>query len=69
MHGEVGIGRYGPVRCAASACDEDSQLAVLIKRDNETIDDLFERQTARLQLFTESASKKFSRVILMVGNT
>jgi hypothetical protein len=44
--GEVTIGRYDPVRCAASACDEDSQLAVLVKRDIETIDDLIERLDA-----------------------
>jgi len=44
--GEVTIGICGPVRCAATACDEGSQLAVLVKRDNETIDDLLERLDA-----------------------
>ncbi len=41
--GQVSIGRHGPVRCAAIACDESSQLAALVKRNSETIEDLLAR--------------------------
>ena len=41
--GEISIGKIGPIQCGAVACDEDSQLAALVKRDNENLFDLLQR--------------------------
>lgn len=47
--GEVSIGRIGPVRCAAVACDEDSQLAALAKQPDESFSGLLARLDAAIQ--------------------
>lgn len=39
-HGDITLGRIGPISCAATACDEDAQLAMLIRRDGESLTDL-----------------------------
>lgn len=41
--GRISIGKAGPVLCAALACDEDSQLAALVKGENESLMDLLKR--------------------------
>ncbi len=42
-NGDISIGRVGPVRCAATAADEDQQLAALVRRPDETLFQLLER--------------------------
>ncbi|WP_288370949.1 hypothetical protein [uncultured Marinobacter sp.] len=41
--GEVTIGRTGPVRCAATASDEDQCLAMLVRQPEESLGDLLTR--------------------------
>ncbi len=41
--GDITIGRVGPIRCAATACDEDQSLAMLVRRDGETLKQLMMR--------------------------
>lgn len=41
--GEISIGKIGPVRCAATACDADQCLAMLVRRDGETLLELLAR--------------------------
>lgn len=41
--GEISIGKIGPIQCAAVACDEDSQIAALVKREDENLFDLLQR--------------------------
>lgn len=42
-NGDISIGRIGPIRCAATAADEDQQLAALVRRPNESVIHLLER--------------------------
>lgn len=42
-YGDITLGRVGPVKCAAIACDEDQQLAMLVRRDGETLAQLLVR--------------------------
>jgi len=42
-NGDVTIGRIGPIRCAAVAADEDRQLAALVRRPRESLQDLLAR--------------------------
>jgi hypothetical protein len=46
--GEITIGRIGPIHCAATACDEHQQLAMLVRRPSESIEDLLRRLEAAL---------------------
>jgi hypothetical protein len=41
--GEVTIGRIGPVRCGATAADEDQSLAMLVRRSGESLEELLDR--------------------------
>tara|TARA_B100000929_G_scaffold252198_1_gene212518 strand:+ start:111 stop:335 length:225 start_codon:yes stop_codon:yes gene_type:complete len=41
--GEITIGRAGPVRCAATASDEDQCLAMLVRQPEESFGDLLAR--------------------------
>jgi hypothetical protein len=41
--GEITIGRLGPVRCAAVACDRDQQFAALVLRPGESLEALLKR--------------------------
>lgn len=41
--GEVTIGKIGPVRCGATAADEDQSLAMLARRPGESLEELLER--------------------------
>ena len=40
--GEVTIGRIGPVRCGATAADEDQSLAMLARRPGESLEELLD---------------------------
>jgi len=42
-NGEVTIGEVGPVACAATACTENQALALLVRRDDETLKQLLMR--------------------------
>jgi hypothetical protein len=41
--GEVTIGKIGPIRCAATAADEDQSLAMLARRPGESLEELLDR--------------------------
>ena len=47
-NGQITIGRAGPVPCAAIACDEDQQIAVLVRRPKESLDSLLLRLDAAI---------------------
>ena len=42
-HGEVTVGRIGPIPCAATAADEDLTYAMLLRRPSESLLQLLER--------------------------
>ena len=42
-NGDITIGRIGPVRCAAVAADGDQQLAMLVRRPKESLEELLAR--------------------------
>ena len=50
-NGEITIGRIGPIHCAATAADDDQSLAMLVRRDGETLEQLL----IRLDLAIEKA--------------
>ena len=47
-NGDISIGRVGPVQCAATAADEDQQLATLVRRPHESLVHLLERLDAAI---------------------
>lgn len=47
--GEITIGRVGPVRCGATACDEADCLAMLVRRPNESFEDLLARLDSAIE--------------------
>ena len=48
-NGDVTIGRIGPIRCAAIGADGDQQLAALVRRPRESLDELLSRLDATLE--------------------
>ena len=42
-NGDITIGRIGPVRCAAVAGDGEQQLAMLVRRPRESLEELLDR--------------------------
>ena len=42
-NGEITIGGIGPIHCAATAADDDQSLAMLVRRDGETLKQLLVR--------------------------
>jgi len=42
-NGDITIGAVGPVRCAATAADEDQCLAMLVRRPGESLSELLQR--------------------------
>ena len=50
-NGNITIGRIGPIHCAATAADDDQSLAMLVRRDGETLEQLL----IRLDLAIEKA--------------
>jgi len=47
-NGDVTLGRVGPIRCAAIACDEDQQLAALVRDKRESFEALLIRLDAAI---------------------
>ncbi len=41
--GDITIGRVGPIACAATAADEHHSLAMLVRREGETLEQLLMR--------------------------
>ena len=53
-NGEITIGQVGPVACAAAAANEHQSLAILVRRDGETLEQLLLRlETAIDKAFEE----------------
>lgn len=48
-NGEITIGKVGPVRCGATACDEAECLAMLARRPNESLKDLLVRLDSAIE--------------------
>jgi hypothetical protein len=40
--GEVTIGIIGPIRCGATAADEDQSFAMLVRRSGESLEELLD---------------------------
>jgi len=47
-NGDITIGTIGPIRCAATAADEDQCLAMLVRRPGESLTDLLQRLDAAI---------------------
>jgi len=41
--GDITIGRVGSIPCAATACDEHQSLAMLVRREGETLEQFLMR--------------------------
>lgn len=48
-NGDITIGRIGPIPCAAVASDNDQQLAALVRRPRESLQDLLARLDAAIE--------------------
>ncbi|MDZ7768569.1 MAG: hypothetical protein U5K38_05625 [Woeseiaceae bacterium] len=51
--GEITIGRVGPVHCAATASYEHDALAMLVRRDDETLEQLLIRLDRAIEMAQE----------------
>jgi len=60
-NGDIEIGRVGPIRCAATAANEDQQLAALVRRPNETFVQLLERLDGAIGKALEDAECRFRK--------
>ncbi|MCL4760454.1 MAG: hypothetical protein KJ018_01465 [Burkholderiales bacterium] len=47
-NGDITIGRVGPIRCVATAADEDQCLAMLQRRPDESLLELLQRLDAAI---------------------
>jgi hypothetical protein len=47
-NGDITIGAVGPIRCAATAADQDQCLAMLVRRPGESLVDLLQRLDAAI---------------------
>ena len=47
--GDVTIGRVGPIACAATAANEHHSLAMLVRREGETLEELLMRLEAAIE--------------------
>lgn len=47
--GDVTIGRVGPIACAATAANEHHSLAMLVRREDETLEQLLMRLEAAIE--------------------
>ena len=52
-NGEITIGAVGPVACAATAVDEVKNLAMLVRRDGETLEQLLLRLDRAIDMTIE----------------
>ncbi|MCC7123182.1 MAG: hypothetical protein IT493_16645 [Gammaproteobacteria bacterium] len=48
-HGQISVGRIGPINCAAVASDDNAMQAALQRRDGESLADLLQRLDAALK--------------------
>ncbi len=48
-NGDITIGQVGPVACAATAANEHQSLAMLVRRDDETLEQLLMRLETALE--------------------
>ncbi|MDT4867402.1 hypothetical protein D3C84_368750 [compost metagenome] len=48
-NGDISIGTTGPVRCAATASDQDQCLAMLVRREGESFMELLHRLDAAIE--------------------
>jgi hypothetical protein len=48
--GQISVGSIGPISCAAIASDEHNMLAALMRRPDETLQQLLERLDRAVQL-------------------
>jgi hypothetical protein len=48
-HGDITLGRVGPVRCAAVAADGGQMLAALVRRPRESLEELLTRLDEALE--------------------
>jgi hypothetical protein len=51
--GQISVGSIGPIPCAAVASDENTMLAALMRRPDETLQQLLERLDRAVQLALE----------------
>ena len=51
--GDVTIGRVGPIACAATAANEHHSLAMLVRREGETLEQLLMRLEAAIEKAVE----------------
>ncbi len=51
--GEITIGEVGPFPCAATATDECQALAMLVRRDDETLEQLLIRLETAIEMAIE----------------
>ena len=51
--GQISIGTIGPISCAAVASDQHTMLAALVRRPDETLQQLLERLDRAVQLALE----------------
>ena len=54
--GEITIGRVGPIRCGATACDEAECLVMLVRRSDESFEELLERLDAAIEDAVENGN-------------
>jgi hypothetical protein len=52
-HGDITLGRMGPIDCAATAADEDICYAMLVRRQGETLLELLQRLDHSIELASE----------------
>jgi hypothetical protein len=52
--GEITIGAIGSIECAATAADQSNALAMLVRRDGETLGALLERLDKAIARFNET---------------
>ena len=52
-NGEISIGRIGPAHCAATACTDHQALAMLVRRDDETLEQLLIRLDVAIEKAVE----------------
>ena len=48
--GEITLGKLAPFDCIATACDDANCLAMLVRRDGETLDQLIKRLDKAIHL-------------------
>ena len=52
-NGEITIGAIASIPCAATAADEDQCLAMLVRRDDETLGQLLKRLDRAIEIAAE----------------